>query len=139
VSWSPGGSFTAFGPLRIPGEIRALCNGSSGTPDLRNRFVIGAGGEHPFNTIGGQSAVTLKTDNLPAHDHGYNKFQQQSDTWKSGGEASPGDGTGGTTDARTESVGTGKPFDILPPWLALSYIMKTAKLLSYSGGKAESA
>jgi microcystin-dependent protein len=49
-----------------------ICNGSNGTPDLRDRFVIGAGGSYsPMNT-GGASSVSLGTGNLPAHTHGIN-------------------------------------------------------------------
>ena len=31
----------------------ALCNGSNGTPDLRNRFVVGAGCTYAVNATGG--------------------------------------------------------------------------------------
>ena len=40
----------------------ALCDGKNGTPDLRGRFVIGAGGDYsPGNTGGGS---------IPSHSHG---------------------------------------------------------------------
>jgi microcystin-dependent protein len=42
------------------------------TPDLVDRFVIGAGGEYPdakSNRSGGQKFVTLTEDNLPSHSH----------------------------------------------------------------------
>lgn len=42
----------------------ALCNGSSGTPDLRNRFVIGAGTTYSVNDTGGSADATL-----PSHTH----------------------------------------------------------------------
>tara|TARA_B110000285_G_scaffold31193_1_gene32176 strand:- start:25897 stop:26868 length:972 start_codon:yes stop_codon:yes gene_type:complete len=42
----------------------ALCNGSSGTPDLRNRFVVGAGSTYSPNNTGGSATATL-----PAHTH----------------------------------------------------------------------
>jgi hypothetical protein len=41
----------------------SLCNGSNGTPDLRDKFVVGAG-----NTYGATTA-TLAITNLPAHSH----------------------------------------------------------------------
>lgn len=56
-----------------------LCNGvavprsdGSGTitpPDLRNRFVVGAGDTYAVAGTGGASSVTLATANLPAHNH----------------------------------------------------------------------
>ena len=42
----------------------ALCNGGSGTPDLRNRFVVGAGSTYNPNNTGGSATATL-----PAHTH----------------------------------------------------------------------
>lgn len=46
-----------------------LCNGSNNTPDLRGRFVIGAGGDYAVGTTGGSATQTLITANLPAHTH----------------------------------------------------------------------
>lgn len=39
----------------------ALCDGSNGTPDLRDRFVIGAGSEHPIGNTGGTANLTVLT------------------------------------------------------------------------------
>ena len=47
----------------------ALCDGSSGTPDLRNRFIYG-GSLTPGQT-GGYETVKLNVSNLPAHNHKY--------------------------------------------------------------------
>lgn len=61
----------------IPSGWR-LCDGSNGTPDLRNRFVIGASDDHPPNQSGGQrnhshtitvNGHSLTTAQLPAHGH----------------------------------------------------------------------
>jgi microcystin-dependent protein len=46
-----------------------LCNGSNGTPDLRGRFIIGAGGSYNPGNTGGSESVTLTTANLAAHTH----------------------------------------------------------------------
>ena len=46
-----------------------LCNGSSGTPDLRDRFVVGAGSTYAVGATGGAASVTLATTNLPSHTH----------------------------------------------------------------------
>ena len=48
-----------------------LCNGSNNTPDLRNRFVIGAGSGASYSPgdTGGSSSILLGTANLPAHTH----------------------------------------------------------------------
>ena len=47
-----------------------LCNGSNGTPDLRNRFVVGGGSSYSVGAQGGSSSVTLSTAQLPSHTHG---------------------------------------------------------------------
>ena len=46
-----------------------LCNGSNGTPDLRNRFVVGAGDSYAVDATGGADSVTLSTSEIPAHSH----------------------------------------------------------------------
>ena len=47
----------------------ALCNGSNGTPDLRNRFVVGAGDTYSVGGTGGATTQTLSVGNIPAHTH----------------------------------------------------------------------
>ena len=49
-----------------------LCDGTSGTPNLRDRFVVGAGSTYAVNATGGAATVTLATGNLPSHTHGVN-------------------------------------------------------------------
>ena len=46
-----------------------LCNGSNSTPDLRNRFLVGAGDSYSVNNTGGSQEVTLSTSQLPSHNH----------------------------------------------------------------------
>ena len=48
----------------------ALCNGSNGTPDLRDRFIVGAGSTYALGATGGANTVTLTAANTPAHIHG---------------------------------------------------------------------
>lgn len=47
-----------------------LCNGASGTPDLRDRFVVGAGTSYAPGATGGANTVSLSIANLPSHSHG---------------------------------------------------------------------
>jgi len=46
-----------------------LCDGSNSTPDLRDRFVVGAGSTYSVNDTGGANTITLATGNLPSHAH----------------------------------------------------------------------
>ena len=46
-----------------------LCDGSNGTPNLTDKFIIGAGSTYAVNGTGGATSVTLVTANMPAHTH----------------------------------------------------------------------
>jgi hypothetical protein len=60
----------------------ALCDGSNGTPDLRERFIVGAGlsdnlsvvgtGAYANGATGGLNSVTLTIAQMPAHTHTFN-------------------------------------------------------------------
>jgi microcystin-dependent protein len=49
-----------------------LADGTNGTADLRDRFIVGAGSLYPTNATGGAATVALATANLPSHNHGVN-------------------------------------------------------------------
>lgn len=46
-----------------------LCNGTNGTPDLRNRFIVGVGPSYSMGATGGENTVTLNPTHLPTHSH----------------------------------------------------------------------
>lgn len=46
-----------------------LCNGANGTPDLRNRFIVGAGSSYAVGATGGADSVTLTEAQIPSHTH----------------------------------------------------------------------
>lgn len=47
-----------------------LCDGTNGTPDLRNRFIVGAGTDYSVGNTGGSNNVVLTTSQMPSHTHG---------------------------------------------------------------------
>jgi hypothetical protein len=117
-----------------------LCDGSNGTPDLRDRFVIGAGNAYSVAQTGGSAdsivvshthtATSVVTD--PGHKHTYNGTVQN--PYQAGGNAvfSPttaantSTATTGITVATTNaSTGVSATNANLPPYYALCYIMKT--------------
>lgn len=54
----------------------ALCDGQNGTPDLRDRFILGiAQGEQPGGT-GGSHQKTLTVDHMPNHRHSFTTGSQ---------------------------------------------------------------
>lgn len=48
----------------------ALCDGTNSTPDLRDKFIMGAGSANELST-GGSNSVTLAEANLPSHSHSF--------------------------------------------------------------------
>ena len=46
-----------------------LCDGNNSTPDLRDRFIVGAGSTYAVDDTGGAASVTLTTDQIPSHSH----------------------------------------------------------------------
>ena len=47
----------------------SLCDGTNGTPDLRGRFIVGAGGSYAVGATGGAETVTLTAAQIPQHTH----------------------------------------------------------------------
>ena len=65
-------SRTDFATLfTIIGTTFGSGNGSStfNIPNLRDRFIVGAGNSYNLNATGGNSTTTLATTNLPSHSH----------------------------------------------------------------------
>lgn len=56
-------------PASIPSGWQ-LCDGTNGSPDLRDRFIVGAGSSYPVGNVGGANTVALSVTGMPAHDHG---------------------------------------------------------------------
>ena len=72
---TPGGGIPAGGIIMWSGTVANipsgwyLCNGSYGTPDLRDRFVVGAGSSYNPGNTGGSETVSISTSNMPSHNH----------------------------------------------------------------------
>jgi len=103
----------------------AFCEGGPGNPDLRNRFVVGAGGAYTLNDTGGADDHLLTLDNLPDHTHdgtGQLVTPGTSGT-NSGGGFSFTNGSFVTGGIAAPWVG-GTPVPTIPPYYALYYIIK---------------
>jgi len=90
-----------------------LCNGSNGSPDLRNRFIPGAGDTYAVSATGGSDTQT-HTFTSNTHDHQIG----------AGSNIAAGtDYNAWTQPAQT--TGTTDSSDNRPQYYALAYIMKT--------------
>ena len=47
----------------------SLCDGANGTPNLQDRFIVGAGSAYGVGATGGENSVTLTTSQTPNHRH----------------------------------------------------------------------
>lgn len=109
-----GGIIMWSGAVDQVPEHWKLCDGENGTPDLTDRFVVGAGGDTwpVAGSTGGASQATA-TITVPKH----NTFTYR---W------SPDSGIGHQLvgyGAETHSPAS-STFSILPPFYALAYIMR---------------
>jgi hypothetical protein len=150
VTTAVAASFPTGGIILWSGSIAsipsgwALCNGSNGTPDLRNRFVVGAGSTYAVDATGGSAdaivvshthtATSTSTVTDPGHTHphgvggigtGFNNgiFWEQATIipFNTTSNTTGITVTTSTTNASTGSSGTNAN---LPPYYALAYIQK---------------
>jgi hypothetical protein len=118
-----------------------LCDGSNSTPDLRNKFIVSAGGTYIVGATGGtadavvvshtHTATSTVTD--PTHNHAsfYNGAYNGGGAGNAmgGGGNTPGynttsSSTGITVGTTVTSAGVSGTNQNLPPYYALAYIMK---------------
>ena len=106
----------------------ALCDGQDGRPDLRSRFVLGAGSGYAVGVTGGEESHILTMSELPRHNHTNSDHYLNFKTGSNG--ASAGDTTvvvSGTHQYSNKAVGyTGEDaaHNNMPPYYALCYIIK---------------
>ena len=141
----PGGIMLWSGAASAIPTGWALCDGSNHTPDLRDRFVVGAGGAYSAGSTGGAASVTLTESQIPGHTHGVSELRtstsgahrhsysgwQESIGGMEGYSASTavtqytsteGDHTH-TVNGTLGSTGGGQSHENRPPYYALCYIM----------------
>ena len=124
------------------------CNGSNGTPDLRDTFVIGAGGAYSVGDSGGYNSWTqnytitvathaLTLAELPSHAHTFSDYSSPASTGGGGGDNYSGMSVQTSSSGTTSSAGSGNAHghtssyatinwtENKPPCVALRYIMKS--------------
>lgn len=127
-----------------------LCDGTNGTPNLRDRFIVGAGTTYAVAATGGAATVTLTAAQIPAHTHTVSGTTSTDGAHTHTATINVGS-TGNTSgimvsnpttsdtgrvsiasagshshtfSGNTSSIGSGTSHENLPPYYALAYIMK---------------
>jgi hypothetical protein len=145
-----GGIIPTGGIIMWSGSIASipagwlLCDGTSGTPNLRDRFVVGAGSAYAVAATGGSADATLvshthtatSTVTDPGHNHsilpeaagttsGFGNFLVGALNDSTYGNLNTGSKVTGVTVATSNSTeGSSGTNANLPPYYALAYIMK---------------
>ncbi len=142
------GSISGYGTIPIGGIIMwsgaygdipngwQLCDGTDGTPDLRNRFVLAAENITQIKEKGGATSVTLSVDNLPSHNHRYfgdDQFEGKdkrdnpstNKAYDMAGYDAKSQNSGDSRVYYTSKTGGDKSFSIMPPYYKLAFIMRT--------------
>lgn len=126
-----------------------LCDGTNGTPDLRNRFIVGAGTDYSVGNTGGSNNVVLTTAQMPSHSHtgtvSLENGGEHSHSAQGGASGSyssaimyddctrgsdrvtikiSGGAHSHTGSVSINSAGSGQAHENRPPYYALAYIMK---------------
>lgn len=94
-----------------------LCDGNNSTPNLRNRFVVGAGSSYAVADTGGAATHTLTEAELPSYNGKWYGNRWCND-WT-------GSVIGGDVAIGFQQVGSGSAHNNLPPYYALAYMMKS--------------
>ena len=145
TSFPTGGIVMWSGSIASIPSGWALCNGSNGTPDLRNRFVVGAGSTYAVDATGGSAdaivvshthaatstSTSVVTD--PGHSHTFSSnttpgpdplIGNVSGSLYNTNTATTGITVATTTTTTNASTGSSGTNANLPPYYALAYIMK---------------
>lgn len=111
-----------------------LCDGTNGTPDLRDRFILGAGLSYAVAATGGEATHVLSVNELAYHTHlfpgddqigpafGLNEVSVVGNwDWTSGSSAT---GNGWYDPGGNGAAGANYPHNNMPPYYALALIMR---------------
>lgn len=130
-----GGIIMWKGSIEDIPEGWVLCDGNNRTPNLMDRFVIGAGGSYSISDTGGEKDHTLTIAEMPSHTHIQNPHNhgiQNSENSIDHDDEAHFKRVGGNlydvatsnTTATNQNTGGEAAHNNLPPYYALAYIMK---------------
>ena len=110
-----------------------ICDGTNGTPDLRGRFILGASDSHAVGSTGGEENHKLTINEMPKISGsigtyiiwGSNRNESGVLHNNVGGTKFPSAAAENAYSSNISiSFGNDQPHNNMPPYYALSYIMK---------------
>lgn len=111
-----------------------LCDGQNGTPDLRDKFVLGTGNLYAVGSTGGERTHTLTVSEMPSHNHSSSESSIRIPlNDRSGGSGAifgekarySANGIDIDVSVNIGYTGGGSAHNNMPPYYVLCYIMKT--------------
>ena len=103
-------------------------------PNLQGKTLLGFDTTFPIASTGGNATQSITVSNLPAHNHGITDPGHVHASVVAASNVATGNVAGGVTAGNTSSAmtgittnntGSGDPLSILPPYAAVSYLIKT--------------
>ena len=99
-----------------------ICDGTNSTPDLTDKFIVGAGDAYAVAATGGENTHQLTEAEMPSHTH---TMGWGDGTGSTGKVRSPGQALTIKFNPATSSKGSDDAHENRPPYYALCYIMKS--------------
>ena len=104
-----------------------LCNGENGTPDLRDKFILGWSSGRPVGTTGGEESHTLTQAELPAVTIPLGVGSLSNGTAGAVTYVLPNASNDPTASGgHSGAIGSGVAHNNMPPWYALAFQMYKA-------------
>lgn len=118
----------------VANESWVKCDGTNGTPNLMDRFVVGAGSSYAIGATGGENSHTLSWNEMPVHNHYVGSKPNMGDVyWDNiNGTANSfssksfkaSDSTYTVGYPNTSNAGAGWAHENRPPFYALAFIKR---------------
>lgn len=123
-------------------DLYRMLGGDKRLPDLRGRFLVGAGSKYSLGDMGGVDELSLNVDQMPQHDHQIKAVKSYESPFKEinlgwAREESLRGGVYGTdrdngadkyfvtrSNSPVKSEGGGKAHENRPPYFAVNYIIR---------------
>lgn len=103
----------------------SLCDGTNGTPNLSNSFIIGASDTRVVGFADGEETVQLQLNHIPPHTHTIEIDNAEQNVPYGGSSYGAAYTTTDAVATQTTFYGNGEPHNNMPPYFVLKYLCYT--------------